>query len=66
MRQSFLTTIGYTREVLMGVVRSPVAVEYHPMLERVRITLANCMGMFTEQNVGMFLEFFGLMLSYSR
>ena len=66
MRQSFLTTIGYTREVLMGVVRSPVIVEYHPRLEHVRIALANCMGLFTEQNVGMFLEFFGLMLSYSR
>ena len=50
----------------MGVVRSPVAVEYHPKLEHVRITLANCMGMFTEQNVGMFMEFFGLMLNYSR
>ena len=50
----------------MGVVRSPLAVEYHPRLERVHITLANCMSLFTEQNVGMFLEFFGQMLSYSR
>ena len=59
-------TVANARHVIASIVRSPVAVEPLPGLERVRDTLADAMLLFTERDVPMFLAFFDVMLGFSR